>query len=146
MRNPVKSQDGELEFKGDGMTITVQRRRAHRSHPAAYMAKSRIHVWLPNSMDPRNESPEIEWAGKSDIRAREYGNVLKHFADEALRVIRMFIEPGVLFAAEEGNLRFSWTAGCSCGCSPGVIFDAAPIRLDGMNADVWVTIDEDTRS
>lgn len=142
----MKAKDGEFEFKANGMTICVQRRRAHRSHPAAYMAKSRLYVGIPNSMDPRNESPEIEWAGKSDPRAREYGKLLKSIAEDALVELRKLNEPGELLTSTEGKTRFSWTAGCSCGCSPGVVFDAAPIRLDGANADVWVTIDPDDKS
>ena len=145
----MKVTKDELEFKAGGMTITIQRRLAHRSHPAAYMAKSRIYVSIPSSMDPRNDSPEIEWEGKSDLRAREYGKLHKSIAANALEQIYEGVGRGLLpqvSTATEGKMRFSWTAGCSCGCSPATIFDAAPIRLNGINADVWVTMDEDTQS
>ena len=142
-------ESNELEFRAGGLTIAIQRRSAHRSHPAAYMAKSRIYISVPNCIDPRNDSPELEWEGKSDPRAREYGKMLKALADDVIEQIYENVARGLLpqvSVATEGKMRFSWTAGCSCGCSPGVIFDAAPIRLHGMNSDVWVTIDPDDKS
>ena len=139
----------ELEFKAGGMTIRIQRRSAIHSHPAAYMAKSRIYIGIPNGLDPRNEAPDVAWQGKSDPRAREYGKLHKHLAGEVIEQIYEAVGRGLLpqvSVAAEGKLRFAWTAGCSCGCSPATIFEAAPIRLDGMNADVFVDVDPVTNS
>jgi hypothetical protein len=44
---------------------------------------------------------------------------------------------------EEAEIRWSKTAGCSCGCSPGYVVDG---KIDGKyrNSDVWIDIDSST--
>ena len=44
---------------------------------------------------------------------------------------------------EDSEIRWSKTAGCSCGCSPGYVVDG---KIDGKyrNSDVWIDIDSCT--
>lgn len=42
----------------------------------------------------------------------------------------------------EGRIRWSQTAGCGCGCSPGFIVDHT-VRVEGTPADIYITITAD---
>ena len=59
------------------------------------------------------------------------------------KAVRSDIADLKIIFGEEATIRWSRTAGCSCGCSPGYVVDG-DINAKYRNSDVWIDIDSST--
>jgi len=114
-----------------------------------YDKKSRVHIWgvdalpevfiesvtLPASKE-RGVDPENDKA--YDRYNRLYGRAYKTLGE--LIIGSLALNPQAAFA-DDLKLRFSRVAGCSCGCSPGLVASHT-LRYDGRPVDVYVTLHE----
>jgi hypothetical protein len=126
----AKEHKASLTIGTSEVEVRVVQRQMHRTSANEFYSKSRVYVFIADR-DPRDGSDESLTA---------YKKTMKQFATVALTQLASLVPADVLQIAANGKFRYSRTAGCSCGCSPGVIYDAAPIRLNGINSDVFVEV------
>jgi len=89
-------------------------------------------------------SSSREWNKATRIHVFHEGETLiQNLIERARRPVSMY-RSKVLEAHPdlEGHIRWSQTAGCSCGCSPGFIADRT-VRQDGLPVDIYITLSAD---
>lgn len=91
-----------------------------RTNPRrSYYAKSRAYIFL------NNESVLDNLANRRSRPVAAYRSVLLDLHPEL-----------------EGRVRWSQTAGCGCGCSPGFIIDHTVRNKDRNPSDIFITLGE----
>lgn len=135
-----------VRFELDGMKIHLLR-EDFKSHLAR---KPRIYL-SGSAIDPEWEHPPYSLKGEdaaNDAAWRKYNReevrLQKALAERGLAALKQ-TEGFRLFGS--GELRFSRKAGCSCGCSPGMLLDGRPygnaplFEYDTRIGDIFISAD-----
>lgn len=108
-------------------------RREYRAKPRIYGAVDALSANLV-AQEPRYVAYTDENSTEAD---REAEKVWRAWRKATLRATTKKVkEVAALLAddATQASVRFSYTAGCTCGCSPGYVLNGVPVG----NADIWL--------
>lgn len=76
------------------------------------------------------------WHKNASLEGNDFRKVTKHVAEN---IIRQLLEAETISAyGTEFKVRFQRTAGCVCGCSPGVVLDRR-LQLDAHPVDIFIS-------
>lgn len=143
-----------VEVKSDGYVMQVRARDYNYANRREYNAKTRVYGVLSDDGLVGEMIAEEPYTGVSipfkpesgvdKMRAsvwRAWRNATT--AEAADRLLPLLYgldaQKGICVPASAlSKVRFSQNAGCSCGCSPGMILDGV-VKMNNAPVDIWVS-------
>lgn len=140
MRDHIEMVDAETQA-----VIKIVFRDMSDGGPKSYYAKSRVYVFgvenLPELVIEDVTLPDPQVLGVDPENDKAYVRRNRLYAKKTCEVAHATLERlAEVSTLNSGiKLRFSRKAGCSCGCSPGVIADGT-LHVDGRPFDLFITL------